>query len=208
MPGSIPTLVWVWQRWEKSGLRKLQRIFGTDAKEQFCKNTPTNWHAFIHLLSSPSPQTLKKYKTQLYPHFPIYTVFVYFLVHFFFLNLRHWDVFLLQKKTDCLQLQLVVKGTNYKGLIANRKVLTVFLVIQEDFFPIFFCFTPRNCEEIRERERTCSLPRQGLTYHMTWHQIYCVTSERPFVRLFCPETQPTLYRIRPLPSMWHYWNKC
>jgi len=81
--------------------------------------------------------------------------------------MRHWGVFLLQKKRDCLQLQLVVEGTNYKGLIANRKVLTVFLVIQEDFFPIFFCFILRNCGEIWERDRTCSLPLQGLTYHKT-----------------------------------------
>jgi len=115
--------------------------------------------------------------------------------------MRHWGVFLLQKKTDCLQLQLVVEGTNYKGLIANRKVLTVFLVIHEDFFPIFFCFTLRNCGEIWERDRTCSLPLQGLNYHKTWHQIYCVTSERTFVRLFRPETQPTLHRIKLLPLL-------
>jgi hypothetical protein len=42
---------------------------------------------------------------------------------------------------------------NYKGSISNRKVLTVFLVIQEDFFPIFFLFYPKELwENLGKRE--------------------------------------------------------
>jgi len=55
----------------------------------------------------------------------------------------------------------VVKETNYRGLIANRKELNASLVNHEDFFPIIFCFTLRNCGEIRGKERE----REPAAYH-------------------------------------------
>jgi hypothetical protein len=69
------------------------------------------------------------------------------------------DVFFLHKEAECLQLCLAVEGKKDKGLIADKNVLSLSLVIQEHFFLLFH---PGEWLGIQGRGRSCIL--RGLEF--------------------------------------------